>query len=140
MPLFEMSLAKIIESHLDTPQCEKIFIKFRSILIADARFQELGLSHCDVKPENIMVKDGEFCLIDLGATVELGAFAREYTQGYCLDVDMTNVSSDFDACCIAVTLLRCAYPAYVVKPRDTRIKFEENLRTLLERNVEGKGI
>jgi serine/threonine protein kinase len=133
MPLFEMSLANIIESYFDTPLCEKIFIKIaRSVLSAGARFQELGLSHCDVKPENIMVKGGEFCLIDLGATVELGAFAREHTQGYCLDATTTPVRTDFDACCIAVTLLRCAYPAYVLKPRVTRIKFEENLRSLIE--------
>lgn len=48
-----------------------------SVLNALNTFHNANLSHSDIKPSNIMVKnDGEFIVIDLGAAVELGTAVK----------------------------------------------------------------
>jgi serine/threonine protein kinase len=115
MPLYQLSLAAVLDAFFDTPLPLDMVRKLAlCILSAGARFHELGKGHCDLKPENIMVSGGEFTVIDLGAVTTYDAVATEYTRGYYLDADVHSVNSIFDLNCAAVTLARCCIPGFKV--------------------------
>ena len=108
MPLYKLSLAAAIEAFYDIPFPVGMFTKLAlSLLCAGARFQELKLVHCDIKPENVMMSDANFVLIDLGAVSMIGQPALEYTPGYGLQAPLSSLTPEYDLNCISVTLLRC---------------------------------
>jgi serine/threonine protein kinase len=82
------------------------------LLSAGSRFQEIGLSHCDLKPENVMMDNLTPIVIDFGAVVNFGGEVIEYTPGYSLDADTKCVSPQFDLFCIITTLVRCFLPSF----------------------------
>ena len=116
MPFYTMSLATTIEAFFDTPfPLNKFLDLAKSLLSACSRFEEVKKCHCDVKPENIMLSNKSFVLIDLGAVTDIGKPLREYTPGYNLNACQDNLASTkFDLNCIAVTLGRCCIKDFMV--------------------------
>jgi serine/threonine protein kinase len=114
MPLYTMSLADIL---LAFGNVHLPFDLFRNIanglLDAGSHFQARGVSHCDFKPENIMMDNKTPIVVDFGATVKLGCKVIEYTSGYSLDADRNCVNSQFDLFCIIITLVRCFLPSFM---------------------------
>lgn len=56
MPLFPISLENAIEAYFDQPFRPEIFKKLaKGLLYATESFHLKGLSHCDIKPGNVMV-------------------------------------------------------------------------------------
>ena len=63
-PVYQLSLTALLEALFDNPMPLEMFQTLTSALLsACSRFEEC---HYDVKPENIMVSQGKFVLIDLG--------------------------------------------------------------------------
>jgi len=106
---------------------EMFQILTKSLLSACSRFEEVNKCHCDVKPENIMVGNGTFILIDLGAVTDINGILRECTDGYYLDASIYCVQSIFDLNCIAVTLGRCCIKDFQVIRGRTRAMYLEML-------------
>lgn len=118
MPLYQMSLATIIDAYVDNPLPMNMYRKLvRCLLTAATRLHQIELVHCDIKPENIMICNGEFTVIDLGAVTAFGQAAREHTMGYAMEASRNAVSGQFDMFCIASTLARCC--CYEVKANNT---------------------
>jgi serine/threonine protein kinase len=58
LPLYPMSLADIMEAFGQTVLSYDFFYCVaHGLLSAGARFQEKNLSHCDLKPENVMMNN-----------------------------------------------------------------------------------
>ena len=108
MPLYTMSLSDIVEAYrgvaLPFKQVENIS---RCLLKAGARFEELELAHCDIKPENVMMDGASAVVIDLGSVTRFGEPVEEFTRFYALDSSYNAVDATFDLNCILVTLCRC---------------------------------
>jgi serine/threonine protein kinase len=69
--------------------------------------QEKKLSHCDLKPENVMMNNLIPIVIDFGAVTALGNEVGEYTPFYSLDAINTKVSPKSDFFFIVTLLVRC---------------------------------
>jgi serine/threonine protein kinase len=131
MPLFQMSLATILDAFFETPLPLNMFCKVATcVLGAGARFHELEKGHCDIKPENIMMAGGIFTLIDLGAVCKYGAAATECTPGYYLDAPVHSVSPIFDLNCAAVTLARCCIGSFKVARGMTKAQLSQMIKGL----------
>jgi serine/threonine protein kinase len=132
MPLYQLSLAAILDAFFENPLP---LIMFRKVaycaLHAGARFQALSKGHCGIKPENIMITGGEFTVIDLGAVCKYGAALTECTPGYYLDAHVHNVAPIFDLNCAAVTLARCCIPGFKVVPGRTRAQLLRIIEDLI---------
>lgn len=121
MPLYQISLADIIEAFFQSPLPEHIFLKVaHCVLGAGARFHELKQGHCDFKPENIMMTGNTFTVIDLGAVCNYNDQPRECTAGYYLDAPIHELTPIFDLNCAAVTLVRCCISDFEVRRGMTR--------------------
>ena len=128
MPLYQLSLSSLLDALFDNPMSLDMFQTLTSALLsACSRFEELSKCHCDVKPENIMVSNGSFILIDLGAVTDFNQPLREFTEGYYLDASIHCADSSFDLNCIAVTLGRCCIKNFDVKRGRTRAMYLEML-------------
>jgi serine/threonine protein kinase len=76
-----------------------------SVLHALEAFHSSNLSHCDIKPSNIMVDDeGDFVVIDLGGAVDFGRTVQMASPFYSLNAPKDAVSHRFDLNCLAVTI------------------------------------
>ena len=132
MPLYQLSLAALLDAFFDQPLPMNMFLKVATCLLsAGSRFHELNKGHCDFKPENIMIAGGNFTVIDLGAVCNYNAPATEYTRGYCLDAPVHSVTSIFDLNCSAVTLARCCISNFEVKQGRTRAKLLQETEDLI---------
>lgn len=132
MPLYQMSLAAVLNAFFETPLPLNMYRKVATcVLSAGTRFHELKIGHCDIKPENIMLTGGDFTVIDLGAVCKYGAAASEYTPGYCLDAPVHLVTPIFDLNCAAVTLARCCISSFKVVPGMTRAKLLDVIQELI---------
>lgn len=130
MPKYELSLSEILDAFMDNPLSIEIFRKLTlHILDATSRFESVGLSHSDVKPQNIMIQAENFVLIDLGASCQLGSAATEYTPGYFLDADANHMTPQFDLNCIIVTLAKCCMKEFTPKLGMTREAFIDTFNT-----------
>lgn len=128
MPLYQLSLTSLLEALADNPMSLEMFQTLTSALLsACSRFEELDKCHGDVKPENIMISNGTFILIDLGAVTDFNKPLREFTEGYYLDSSVRCANSTFDLNCIAVTLGRCCIKDFEAKRGRTRAKYLEML-------------
>eukprot|EP01031_Cornospumella_fuschlensis_P035641 gene35641-43228_t len=117
MPLFQMTLSTIIDAFQDNPISLVLYRSLVKCLVtAAARLHSLGLVHCDIKPDNVMILDGRFYLIDLGAVRTCGQEVVEFTRGYSMGASHTCVTSQFDMFCISNTLSRCC--GYDVSPNN----------------------
>ena len=126
MPLYQLCLTAVIEALADTLMPWYMFDHLaKSLFSAGLRFQSIGMSHADIKPENVMLANGEFYVIDLGAVVLLRSSAAEHTPGYGLDASFSCIEPVFDLNCIAVTLVRCCDNTFQVRPGMTRAKLQE---------------
>jgi hypothetical protein len=126
MPFYSISLQEVLDAHgseLDINHFKNIA---KGLLAAGQCFEECGLSHCDIKPSNIMLEHGSPVVIDFGSVVRLGSAVEEYTRFYALDAYSNPVGSDFDLNCIAVTLAKCFIPQFNVGHR-TRQQLKEEL-------------
>jgi serine/threonine protein kinase len=124
MPLYQLNLADVIDAYNDTPLPVIMYRKLvQCLLTAASRFHSLGFAHCDLKPENVMLSEGLFTVIDLGAVTAFGDMAQEYTPGYGLDASRSIVSGQFDMFCIANTLSRCC--CFEVDPNNTLTHLNE---------------
>ena len=137
MPLYQISLADIIEAFFETQLPENMFLRVaHCVLGAGARFHELNQGHCDFKPENIMMTGNTFTVIDLGAVCNYNDQPRECTVGYYLDAPIHQLSPIFDLNCAAVTLARCCFPDFKVSRGMTRAHLLEiNSREHLSASV-----
>lgn len=121
MTLYQLTLAAIIEAFFATPLPMHMFNKVAiCVLSAGSRFCELNMAHCDIKPENVMMLDGEYTVIDLGAVCKYGEPVVECTLGYYLDAPIHIATPIFDLNCAAVTLARCCIPNFTVTPGMSR--------------------
>ena len=126
MPLYQISLADIIEAFFQTQLPEHTFLKVaHCVLGAGARFHELNQGHCDFKPENIMMTGNTFTVIDLGAVCKYNSQPRECTVGYYLDAPIHELTPIFDLNCAAVTLARCCISDFNVCRSMTRARLLE---------------
>ena len=124
MPLYQLCLREVMESFMDIQPPLFMFDLLASTLLrGGSRFHTLNLSHCDIKPENIMLHNGSFVLIDLGGVVKIGQSIRDYTPSYILDAKIDEVDFTLDLNCIAVTLLRFCCENYDTSKRSTKVKF-----------------
>jgi serine/threonine protein kinase len=100
------TIVDVYELLKGSPLEEKTLMRIAtSVLNALDSFHSTNLSHCDIKPSNIMVKpDGEFIVIDLGGAVELGSTVKMTSQFYPLDASKDTVFCKFDLNCLAVTI------------------------------------
>jgi len=80
----------------------------RVLLQVGCVFLTLRKAHSDIKPNNIMITNGSFKIIDLGSTTEFGKPAKELTPRFHLDANVHNVDHKLDLYCIATTLALCA--------------------------------
>lgn len=134
MPLYPISLSDIIEANCDTPVPFHHFKNFaKSLILAGSYFQSCGLAHCDIKPGNIMIDDGQLVLIDLGAVCKLGDAISESTRFYCLNSNQLEVDPTFDLNCVIVTLVQCFVHAFEVKNR-TRDTLGSELKDIISKN------
>jgi serine/threonine protein kinase len=132
MPLYQMSLAAVLDAFFETPLPKNMFLKVATCLLsAGSRFHELKKGHCDIKPENIMISGGNFTVIDLGAVCKYNVPATEYTPGYCLDAPVHSVTPIFDLNCSAVTLARCCISDFQVKQGRTRANLLQETEDLV---------
>lgn len=122
MPLYPMSLGTVLDACGDFCLSVKQFKKLtRTLLSAAQHLEMMRISHCDIKPENIMLHNGEFVIIDLGACVNYGEDMCELTSGYGLHADTAGIESSlYDLNCIIVTLTRCCVPQFEVTQSLTR--------------------
>jgi len=126
MPLYEMSLATVLEAFDAHPLPHGMFTKVvNTVLAAASTLRRLDLAHCDIKPENIMLRNTAFTVIDLGSVVKLNSEAREYTHGYYLDSTVHKVSPEFDLNCILTTLVRCSIPEFTPARGMTRLQLRD---------------
>lgn len=118
MPIFNLSLSELILSY---PHHSLPFPIFKSIALglfsAVTRFQEVGLVHADIKPDNIMMTELSPILIDFGSVTHLGCTVLETTEHMALDAGMDKVDFSFDLCCIASTLCFCFIVGFERKKR-----------------------
>ena len=132
MPLYQLSLAALLDAFFDQPLPKNMFLKVATCLLsAGSRFHELNKGHCDLKPENIMIAGGYFTVIDLGAVCNYNVPATEYTPGYCLDAPLHLVTPIFDLNCSAVTLARCCISDFQVIQGRTRAKLLQETEALV---------
>jgi len=80
----------------------------RVLLQVGCVFLTLGKAHSDIKPNNIMITNGSFKLIDLGSTTKFGNQAEELTPRFYLDANVHETDHKLDLYCIATTLALCA--------------------------------
>jgi len=124
MPKYELNLFEILDAFTENPLSIGIFRKLTlHILDAASRFESVGLSHSDIKPQNIMILAGNFVLIDLGASCRLGSAATEYTPGYFLNANPNHMTPEFDLNCIIVTLAKCCIKGFIPKLGMTKAAF-----------------
>jgi len=115
MPLFQLSLASVLDALFGEPLPFVMFRKLATCLLsAVARFHEIGMSHSDIKPANVMISGDNFVVIDLGSVCLYDKEARECTVGYHLDAPVHCLTPEFDLNCTAVTLARCCIPDFQV--------------------------
>ncbi len=126
MPLYSISLKEVLDAHGSELNIKLFKNIAKGLLAAGQCFEECGLSHCDIKPNNIMLDHGSPVVIDFGSVVRLGSAVEEYTRFYALDAESNPVGSDFDLNCIVVTLAQCFIPLFSVEYR-TRQKLAEEL-------------
>lgn len=118
MPLFQLTLSDVIEAYFDSPLPMNMYCRLvRCLFSAASRLYDVGRAHCDIKPENIMILNGEFTVIDLGAVTVFGNAVEEFTVGYGMEESRMSVTGKFDLYCIACTLARCL--GYEVAPKNT---------------------
>jgi serine/threonine protein kinase len=150
MPLFCASLQAYILCR--TSVSVHLLIRLGlTLLHAHAAFESKGLSHCDIKPSNIMLDRNEnYTLIDLGSVVELGKpselffstlylhlqilkckIVQSYTGGYGRQADMSSVTSDYDFQCILTTLSQFAILEYQVSDHIVPLPLENDTSGLL---------
>jgi len=108
MPRYNDSLQNFLSALLiqpfDARQSCKLAI---ALLRAGSKLFHLGLAHCDIKPNNIMIVPSSFVLIDFGSMVAFGQEVKEYTQFNYLDAQTTRADHKIDLYCIASTLAMC---------------------------------
>jgi serine/threonine protein kinase len=137
MPLYQISLAAIIEAFSQTQLPELMFLKVaHCVLGAGARFHEIEKGHCDLKPKNIMMTGNTFTVIDLGAVCRYNDEPRESTVGYYLDASIHRLTAIFDLNCAAVTLARCCIVDFEVLKGMTR----EHLLEIISRKLESASV
>ena len=113
MPLYSWSLANLLLCFREEPLPLGLFKQIAGgVLAAAARFQEVSYSHCDIKPNNIMMNGFIPVVIDFGAVVPLGNSIVEHTPFYALDANRDHVTSEFDLLCIVTTLVSCFAPKF----------------------------
>ena len=126
MPLYQFSLAMMIKAFLELPLPAEIFMKVaHCVLGAGARFHDIKMCHCDIKPENVMILGQSFTVIDLRAVCKHNEEVKEYTNGYYLDAPTHELTPIFDLNCAAVTLARCCLPDFSVRRGMTRANLVE---------------
>jgi serine/threonine protein kinase len=67
MELADSNLCDYI--HKEKPSEEEILCLFQQLTSALCYLQENGFSHCDIKPDNVLIKDGKVKLADMGISV-----------------------------------------------------------------------
>jgi len=118
MPLYHISLAELLRSLHEMAVPQNVFNHITlGLLSAAGRFQDKGLCHCDIKPENIMMDGFNPVLVDFGAVVSIGEAIREWTPVYSLDADHNAVTPEYDLFCIVTTLVRCFCPSFELQNR-----------------------
>ena len=123
MPLYSWSLDELLVCLRDEPLPLDLFKRIcHGLLSAAALFQEKSYSHCDIKPNNVMMNGFVPVVIDFGAVVRLGSPTVEHTPGYALDASHDIVTSEFDLNCIVTTLVRCFAPAFIPRERMTKME------------------
>jgi serine/threonine protein kinase len=133
MPLLAISLEDFLSAYQSRVDDRMLLRTMLSLLHAGKRFHEENLSHCDIKPANIMLdSDGYFILIDLGAAVQIGESAFEYTEGYFLDAAAHAIDYKFDLYCIATTITRCLIPEFSVQRSMSAQTLQHYLDTRLD--------
>jgi hypothetical protein len=128
MPLYNWSLAELLVCFQEEPLPFGLFKRIAlGLLSAGAEFQSKSFSHCDIKPNNIMMNGLIPVVIDFGAVVSLGDSTVEHTPFYCLDANHDVVTSEFDLFCIVTTLVSCFAPAFELQYRT-----KEEMRVLID--------
>ena len=125
MLLYSISLRELLDAHgseLEINLFKKIAM---GLLTAGKCFEDCALSHCDIKPDNIMLDRGSPVIIDFGSVARLGTAVEEYTRFYALDADSNKVGPDFDLNCIVVTLAMCFIPKFKTVYRTRQDMMEE---------------
>jgi predicted DNA-binding protein (UPF0251 family) len=118
MPLYNSSLAELLVCFNEDPLPLNLFKQIaHGLLAAGAEFQAKSFSHCDIKPNNIMMNSCMPVVIDFGAVVPLGSSIVEHTPFYALDANHDVVTSEFDLLCIVTTLVRCFAPMFELEKR-----------------------
>jgi serine/threonine protein kinase len=118
MPLYNWSLAELLVCFNEEPLPLDLFKQIaRGLLAAGAQFQAKSFSHCDIKPNNVMMNGLMPVVIDFGAVVPLGSSIVEHTPFYAMDANHDVVTSEFDLFCIVTTLVRCFVPMFELKKR-----------------------
>ena len=90
------------------------------LLVCCKALEEAGIAHRDIKPQNLLVRDGRLCLIDLGSAAAMGMTSRTgfdenkacWTTCYAppeLFIDEQRWAS-YDVYSVALILLRILFP------------------------------
>eukprot|EP00026_Physarum_polycephalum_P011208 Phypoly_transcript_11413.p2 GENE.Phypoly_transcript_11413~~Phypoly_transcript_11413.p2 ORF type:complete len:174 (+),score=21.25 Phypoly_transcript_11413:589-1110(+) len=109
MPRFHDSLQNFLSALVYEPFDEIASCELARVLLrVGCVFLALRKAHSDIKPNNIMVTNGSFTLIDLGSTTKFGERTVELTPRFYLDSNIQEVDHKLDLYCIATTLALCA--------------------------------
>jgi hypothetical protein len=105
-PAYVRSVASLLHA-VGTCHCGDVTIANVAlcVLAAIKAFDQVGLIHADIKPDNLMLSFGrnaEIVLIDFGAAVEHGEALVEWSPKYSLGVTTTTV--EYDLACLAAVL------------------------------------
>ena len=135
MPMYHISLAELLSGFHQVDLSPEMFNHVaKGLLSAGARFQEKNLSHCDIKPENIMMDGLNPVLVDFGAVVNIGDAIREHTPFYSLEANKNAVTSEFDLFCIVTTLVRCVFSSFDLQNR-TRLQMISLINQMCASNI-----
>lgn len=137
MPLFHFSLADFNSYYREDSVPLEILVPIaKGLLSALSLFGQYKLSHCDVKPENVMLKGLTPILLDLSGVVEFGNPIDIYTPYYALDASAVQVTPLYDLNCLITSIARCIIKPFDLKKERTRLQMKTEIEEFCRNDKE----